>query len=84
MTERKMVAECSYSDARTVALRATKGSFTVDGYRTQYERDFKGLTTQEIIEKTTPGKAALMIPFQPKSEIALDASPDSSIRMRIN
>ncbi|MCV3768309.1 SIR2 family protein [Rhizobium sp. TRM95796] len=73
ITDRKMLAECPYSDARTVALRATQGRFTVDGYRTQYERDFKGLTTQEIIEKTTPEKAALMIPFQAKSEIDLDA-----------
>lgn len=69
----KMLAECLYSDARTVAFRTTQGRFTVNGYRSQYERDFKGLTTLQIIEKTTPEKAALMIPFQTRNEVDLDA-----------
>ncbi|WHA41917.1 SIR2 family protein [Agrobacterium larrymoorei] len=63
--------KCDYADARLVANRTLKRGFTTNGYRAQFDRDFKGLTTQEIIDRTTPEKASLMLPFQPKSEIDL-------------
>ena len=65
--------DASLTAARIFARRLVERGFMTDIYRTQYERGFKGLTTQEIIEKTTAEKAVLMIPFQPRSNIDLDA-----------
>lgn len=72
ITDRKMLGDCAFGDARIVALRTTQGRFTVEQYRAQYDRDFREMTTKQIIDRTTPEKAALMIPFQPKGQVDLD------------
>jgi hypothetical protein len=58
--------------AHDIASRTLARGFSSATYRSQYDNAFAGLTTQEIVEKTTPEKATLMIPFQPSVEVDLD------------
>ncbi|TPG61337.1 hypothetical protein EAH89_01955 [Roseomonas nepalensis] len=58
-----------FDAARTIVKRTNKEGFEVESYRKQYEREFFGLTTAEMLEKTTPEKALLMIPFQQRDEV---------------
>ncbi|MCA1441997.1 SIR2 family protein [Ensifer sp. IC4062] len=69
VVDKQTFAECPYVDAKRVAARTVERGFTTNSYRSQYDRDFKGLTTQEIIDRTTPEKASVILPFQPRSEI---------------
>lgn len=71
ITDRDAFQACPHADARLVANRTLGRGFTANGYRNQFDRDFKGLTTQEIIDRTTPEKASLMLPFQPRNEVDL-------------
>jgi hypothetical protein len=36
------------------------------------QKNFKGLSTEEILKKTTAEKATIMIPHQPKKEVDLN------------
>jgi len=73
ISDRNALDDCVYADARLVATRTFRRGFTTNAYRAQFERDFQGLSTQEIIDRTTPEKASLMLPFQPKNVIDLAA-----------
>lgn len=71
--ENKEELEASdYSAARRIAERMLDRGFISGTYRSQYENGFTGLSTKEIVEKTTPEKATLMIPFQPTTDLDLE------------
>lgn len=61
----------SFDDAKAIATRSVERGFALASYRTQYEKDFAGLSTEEIVNKTTPEKVTIMLPHQPKSEVDL-------------
>lgn len=61
-------ANCDFIEGRRVALRTVSRGFQTSQFKVAYERDFKGLTTEEIIERTTPEKAVGIIPFQPRDQ----------------
>jgi 23S rRNA U2552 (ribose-2'-O)-methylase RlmE/FtsJ len=63
------LADSNLEAAKTIAKRMLERGFTLNSYRGQYERDFVGLTTKELIEKTTPEKVCVMIPYQPEDEV---------------
>ena len=60
-----------FEDAKAIAERMLKSGFSLSTYRSQFEKSFQGLSTLEIVEKTTPEKATMMIPHQPREEVDL-------------
>lgn len=68
--------ESGFTDAKSIAKRSVDRGFSLPGYRAQYEKDFAGFSTAEIIEKTTPEKVTIMIPHQPKGEVGLEVLRD--------
>lgn len=69
---REALGASSFDDAEAIAVRSVERGFSLPSYRTPYERDFAGLSTAEIIEKTTPEKVTIMIPHQPYDEVDLE------------
>lgn len=68
------LAESSYEGAKKIVQKLQKADYTLPSYATRYRNSFAGLTTQEIIEKSSdPSEALLMIPFQPHEDIDLSA-----------
>nr|WP_246713654.1 SIR2 family protein [Rhizobium esperanzae] len=64
-------AKCEFVEGKRVAQRTVSRGFQTSQFRVAYDRDFKGLTTAQIIERTTPEKAVGIIPFQPRDQIDL-------------
>lgn len=62
-----------FAAARDILRKAQRKGFSTSNYRGQYENHYKSLSTQEIIDTLTPEKAALIIPFQPISEVQTEA-----------
>ncbi|MEV4606758.1 SIR2 family protein [Neorhizobium sp. LMR1-1-1.1] len=71
VVDKQSFAECSYDDAKRVAARTVERGFITHSYRSQFDRDFRGLGTQEIIDRTTPEKASVILPFQSRAETDL-------------
>jgi hypothetical protein len=71
VVDKETFADCKFSSAKSVAQRTVSRGFHNDQLRMSYYRDFKELTTSEIIERTTPEKAAGIIPFQRRDQIDL-------------
>jgi hypothetical protein len=53
-------------------LRRSEGS-KANGYQSQYDKLYKGKTTQEIIDATTPEKATILVCFQADTDVDVDA-----------
>lgn len=73
VVDKDSFAKSEFIEARRVAQRTVGRGFQTSQFKVAYERDFKGLTTEEIIERTTPEKAVGIIPFQPRDQVDLPA-----------
>ncbi|UWQ74169.1 hypothetical protein [Leisingera sp. M658] len=73
---KKALEESDFEDAKTIAIRSVERGFSIPSYKAQYERDFAGLSTAEIIEKTNPEKVTIMIPHQPRDQVDLEVLRD--------
>lgn len=61
-----------FDAAREITNRTLERGCESNGYRTAFDREYKALSTAEIIAKTTPEKAAALIPFQSKEKVDVE------------
>ncbi|MFC3569677.1 SIR2 family protein [Paracoccus simplex] len=66
------LSKSSFEGAKKIVQKLQKADYTLPSYATRYKNSFAGLTTQEIIEKSSdPIEALLMLPFQPSEDLDL-------------
>ena len=70
---REALEASGFDDAMHIAERCVERGFALGGnYKAQYDRDFAGLSTAEIVDKTTPEKVTIMLPHQGRDEVDLE------------
>jgi hypothetical protein len=71
------LAASKYEGAKKIVGKMRGADYTSNSYATRYKRSFEGLSTKEIIEKSSsPIEALLMLAFQPANTIDIGTLRD--------
>lgn len=73
ISSQEELSNSSYEGAKKIITKLQRADYTSSSYASRYRNSFAGLTTKDIIEKSSdPTEALLMIPFQTSAELDLE------------